>query len=204
MKQLYPILVALAAGLAGGVAGARLGQVHTSVPEVIRARSFELVDGKGNVLSYWGIGENEYVTLAFGNHWPADMLQEHPESHPSLKEMSNQMLALGVQGDSPFVTLRGRDKATRMRLYTAWDKPILALDDANGPRILLGLVMSDTPGPQDNDWALDFVPNSTTIGMHAFKKDGKLYIRGYQWLYGGPRAEGTPVEYPPGQGQPAK
>ncbi len=204
MKQLHFTLLAFAAGLAGGIAGARLGQVHGSGPEVIRARSFELVDGKGNVLSYWGIGQNEYVMLAFGNHWPADMLREHPESHPPLKETVNQMLALGVQGNSPFVTLRGSDKATRMRLYTLWDKPILAMDDENGIRLSLGVQLSDTPGPQDNDWGLGFSPNSATIGMHAFKKDGKQYIRGYQWLYGGQFLQAQPVEYPPGQDKPAK
>ncbi len=201
MKQLYLVLVALAAGFAGGIAGARLTQLQAreSTPRVIRARAFELVDEKDNVLSYWGIGQNEYVILAFGNHFSREMPAGKPESHPSLKQMQNQMLALGVQGDGPFLTLRGTDGTTRMRLYTdLWNKPSLMMDDEAGPRISLGIVRSDTPGPQDNDWALDFIPDSATIGMRVLKQNGRQYIKGFQWL------KTNPVEYPPGQGQPAK
>jgi hypothetical protein len=53
------------------------------------------------------------------------------------------------------------------------------MEDETGPRVLLGVEQSDTPGPQDNDWVLDFSPDGRArIGMFTEKDGGQTYVRG--------------------------
>ena len=59
-----------------------------------------------------------------------------------------------------------------------YGKPILVMDDETGKRMSLGAEHSDTPGPGDNDWALDFGPDRARIGMFAREEGGQTYVRG--------------------------
>lgn len=186
MKRTVPILAALLAGFVGGVFGTFLIRAHDQAyPErVIRARSFELVDDAGRVISYWGIDKGQNVVLAFGSR-PGTRLMEgaaRPVHAPfGLYNPHNQLAAIGLlANDSPSLTLRGADGKIRATLYLSdWAKPGLIMEDETGPRVGLGVEQSDTPGPQDNDWTLDFSPDSRArIGMYSEKVGGQRYVRG--------------------------
>lgn len=199
MKQVYITAVSLLAGFIGGIIGARLMRPREPAvpPQVIRARAFELVDEAGQVISYWGIDKNDYAVLAFGNHWPPDLTKGHP--HPALQDLEHQMVALGVAGDGAFLHMRAPDGKTRVRIdLDMWGKPSLMMDDETGSRMSLGILRSDTPGPQDNNWALDFAPERATIGMFTVKEHGRQYVRGTLSVHE------DKVEYPWGQSQPPK
>jgi hypothetical protein len=199
MKQVYVVVAALVAGLIGGIVGARLmrPREQAAPPQVIRARAFELVDEGGRVISYWGIDKNDYAVLAFGSHWPADLAKGHP--HPPLQDLEHQMVALGVAGDGPFLHMRAPDGTTRVWLdIDMWGKPSLLMGDETGTRMSLGILRSDTPGPQDNNWALDFSPDRASIGMYTVKEHGLQYVRGSFSV------SKEKVEYPGGQPRPPK
>ena len=101
--------------------------------------------------------------------------------HPPLKldDPHNQRAAIGVTDDSPFLEFRGANGETRARLdLSIYGKPALLMRDETGPRVLLGIDQSDTPGPQDNDWALSFYPERVWLGMHTFKEQGQTYVQG--------------------------
>jgi hypothetical protein len=59
-----------------------------------------------------------------------------------------------------------------------YGKPVLLMEDETGPRVLLGVEQSDTPGPGDNDWSLAFGPERARIGMYTEKHGGQTYVRG--------------------------
>ena len=53
------------------------------------------------------------------------------------------------------------------------------LEDEKGPRVSLGIEQSDTGGPQDDDWTLDFGPESRArIGMYSERRNGEKLIYG--------------------------
>ena len=144
---------------------------------VTRARSFELVDETGQVISYWGVDKSENAVLAFGDHWPktpngtrglSDRISHR------LDDPDNQRAAIGVIDANPFLRLRGTDGKTRVRLYlNDYAKPPLLMEDESGPRVSLGIEPSDTPGPGDGEWTLDFGPDSRArMGMYS-EKDGE-------------------------------
>jgi hypothetical protein len=97
-----------------------------------------------------------------------------------LKDPETQRATIGVIDDDPFLYLTAADGKTRVRLYLSdYGKPILLMEDETGPRLSLGIEQSDTPGPQDNDWTLDFGPDSRArIGVYAEKEKGQRYVRG--------------------------
>jgi hypothetical protein len=75
--------------------------------------------------------------------------------------------------------MRGSDGKTRVRFYLRDEnKPMLLMEDETGPRLGLGIEQSDTPGPDDNDWSLSFLPDIARIGLHAEKHDGQMYVQG--------------------------
>ena len=185
MKPILLVILAFAAGLAGGVVSTLL--IHSAkrspIESVVRARSFELVDRTGLVLSYWGVDKGDNVVLAFGSR-PGTILDEkaiRPVHFPGgLLNPLNQRAAIGLLGnDSPFLFQRGADGKTRMRLYLSdYAKPFLLMEDETGPRVSLGVEQSDTPGPEDNDWALSFMPDRAWLGMHTQEHGGKTYVQG--------------------------
>lgn len=163
-------------------------------PKIARARAFELVDEKSRVLAYWGIDASQNVVLSFGSYWPDRPLTELAPGSERLRSGRSQRIAIGVIGDSPYLRLTGADGLTRARLLlNDYGKPVLLLDDETGPRVLLGVEQSDTPGPGDSDWSLAFLPDLARIGMYTEKIDGRTYAIGSF----GVRRDRVP--YPPGQ-----
>ncbi len=183
MKQVLLIVVAASVGFAGGIVGARMfpSQTGQTPARVLRAHSFELVNDSGQVVSFWGIDKGKQVVLAFGNsHQKTDVKDPIPPEE-GLDEPSHQRTAIGLLGDgSPFLALQARDGKPRERLsLTEYDKPILLMDDETGVRVSLGLAQSDTPGPRDNDWSLDFYPRRASIGMYNIHEGDQVYVRGF-------------------------
>lgn len=186
MKHTFLVVAALAAGFVGGIAStfALRGYTQPRPEQVLRARSFELVDDAGRAISYWGIDDGHNVVLAFGSR-PGTQLAEgapRPVHAPhGLYNPENQLAAIGLLADdSPFLKQRGPDGKTRVRLYLSdYAKPFLLMEDETGPRVSLGIDQSDTPGPGDNNWALVFGPEERArIGMGTEKVGGTTYIRG--------------------------
>ncbi len=184
MNRIVLVAAALLAGFIGGILGAlvmRSGeQAHPGQP--IRARSFELADESGRVVSFWGIDKRQNAVLAFGSHWPKTPRGGGavPDRPPlALDDPDNQRAAIGVVNDSPFLSLRGTDGKTRASLdLSEYGKPALWMADETGLRVHLGVEGSDTPGPQDNDWSLAFYPERARIGMYTEKDGGQTYVRG--------------------------
>ena len=182
MKLSLVVAIALAAGFIGGFLGgraARLTDQSHRVP-LIRARAFELIDDDGKVISYWGVDKRGDAVLAFSSHWgvPPSGRDTGHAAH-GLTDPEDQRLGIGVIDDSPFLFFTGPDKKRRMSLsLNIFQKPILWMGDENGRRLFLGVQQSDTPGPQDNDWALDFEPDMARIGMYNEKEGGTTYLRG--------------------------
>lgn len=176
MKQVFLVVAALLAGFVGGILGARVirsgAQRHPE--QVVRARSFELVNEAGQTISYWGVDKTQYAVLAFGR---GGTLSGHPGLGRG--DPHNQRIAIGLVNDSSFLKLRGADGELRATLMLSiYGKPALVMDDETGPRVLLGLEQSDTPGPQDSDWSLAFYPERARIGMYTERDGGQTYVRG--------------------------
>ncbi len=172
MKQIVLIVAAMLCGFLGGIFSPfvtrDLEQSHAK--PLVRARSFELVNETGQVISYWGVDKGNNAVLAFGSRRP--VTPTGPGQFPfELDDPHKQLAAIGLLGDDgPFLFFRGADGKTRVRQYLSADgKPILMMEDENSWRIALGIDQSDTPGPQDNDWALQFYPERVWLGMHTFK-----------------------------------
>ena len=180
MKQIIVITAAGVAGFFGGILGtlAVQGREKAQTEQIIRARGFELLNHAGQVVSYWGMDEGQNAVLAFGENWPATT---PPGRHPLRPgNRDDQRLAIGVIEDLPFLHLKAADGKTRTRLYlNSWGKPMFLLEDEKGPRVSLGIEQSDTGGPQDDDWTLDFGPESRArIGMYSERRNGEKLIYG--------------------------
>jgi hypothetical protein len=183
MKNFLLILGALVAGFAGGILGT--GTVHShrqeNPEEVVRARRFELVDRGGRVISYWGFDKNDDVALVFGSNWAAGRPNGGPRPG-GLEVPDNQRAALGVVADSAYLIFRGADGKQRVDLaLNAFEKPTLVMGDETGGRVLLGVRQSDTPGPQDDEWFLQFLPERAGIGTYSRPEAGQWYVKGLMW-----------------------
>jgi hypothetical protein len=182
MRPIFTIMTALVAGFVGGILGTRVPNNGDQGPKkVVRARSFELVNEAGQVISYWGTDKGGNLVLTFGSRGAFEGSALHYRPIVDLKDMDNQLTAIGLQGnDMPLLKMRGDDRKTRVRLYLSQDsKPILLMEDQTGPRVSLGIDQSDTPGPDDNNWTLDFLPERASIGMVTEKEGGQKYVRGF-------------------------
>jgi hypothetical protein len=186
MRQFFSILAAVVAGFIGGYVGSRLTRPHeSSQPEqVIRARSFELINDAGQVSSYWGVDKGKNVVLVFGSERSAKTDRNHGDAKKNaaaLDAPDDQRTAIGLMpSGSGFLTLRGADGKTRVRLYLSeYDKPYLLLEDETGPRVSLGHEQTDTPSPNDNDWALNFHPDRASIGMYARQQGAQTFVQGF-------------------------
>ncbi len=52
------------------------------------------------------------------------------------------------------------------------------MGDENGMRVALGSHWSDTPSPEDDNWALSFRPERAWIGIASRKEGGQKFVRG--------------------------
>ena len=180
MKHILVIAIAGVTGFGGGVLGTLTihGREQVQTAQRIRAQSFELLNQAGQVISYWGTDEGQNAVLAFGENWPA---AAPPGWHPLRPgNRDDQRLAIGIIEASPFLHLKGADGKTRAWMHlNSWGKPMFSLWDETGPRVSLGVEQSDTPGPQDNDWTLDFGPESRArIGAYSEKRNGERFVYG--------------------------
>jgi len=186
MKAAQVALVALSSGFVGGVLGTlTVRAIEPKVAQTVRARSFELVNQAGTAISFWGFDKRSNVVLTFG---ALPEVKRHtgrvPVSGlgtPGLDNPNNQLATIGLNGgDTPFLEFNGADEWPRAKLFLRDDgKPILLMEDDTGPRLSLGLYQSDTPGPEDNDWALVFDDDRARIGMRTEKIEGVRYIHGF-------------------------
>jgi hypothetical protein len=164
------------AGFVGGIlgSGAMRTREQAHSEQVIRARSFELLDQTGQVISYWGVDKGQNVVLAFGK---GGSLPGHPGL--GIGDPHNQRAAIGLIEDVPFLDFKGADGQTGLSMMlNLYAKPMLLMEDKTGPRVLLGVEQSDTPGSGDNDWSLAFYPERARIGMYTEKDGGQTFVRG--------------------------
>jgi hypothetical protein len=185
VKQVFVVIAALAAGFVGGILGTHWIPIRPSPEQVIRARAFELVDGAGNVISFWGIDKGEHTVLAFASQGVNPKVggrAQRVDFRPD--DPIGQLASVGEADDMPFVRFKGEDGRDRMNLVISMTgKPLLLMGDEDGPRVGLGIRQSDTPGPQDNDWALEFGPERASIGMTGRRtQDGVRYFRGFSFV----------------------
>jgi hypothetical protein len=173
---MFVIVTALLAGFVGGILGTHVSRAREQpgVEQVVRARSFELVNQAGQTISYWGVDQGHNAVLAFGR---PGALPGHPGL--GLGDPDKERVAIGLIDDWAFLKFRGADGRTRVRLLlTDYGKPALLMEDESGPRVSLGIEQSDTPGPGDNDWTLAFYPERARIGMFTETESGQTYVRG--------------------------
>lgn len=176
MKQNLVITVALIAGFAGGIVGSHLMAGAETLPTVVRARSFELLDSTGRAIAFWGTDKFGYPVLAFVRAEPGAGIHQSPLP---IDDPANQQIALGLMGGGPFLDLRGTDGKTRIRLNLAvYQRPVMWMADETGPRLWLGYRQSDAPTADENDWALSF-GDSAWIGMTNEKVGQQKYFRGF-------------------------
>lgn len=178
MKQIILVAASLIAGLAGGFLGERLAHVREggSPERVVRARAFELVDGAGRPISYWGFDRRGNAALSFGGQWDS---VHHVDRIGDLTDPRNQGAAFGIVGGSPTLQFNGADGAIRLNMgLSCFEKPLLWMGDETGKRLALGVEYSDTPSAEDNDWHLIFEPNRAWIGMYVARDGTGKYVQG--------------------------
>lgn len=190
IKTVGGLIAALLLGFVGGIVGTltTLHREKASIQQEVRARRFELVDGSTEVVSVWGIDHNHNPLLAFS---PSGVGKEERPfegylGHKlSLDDADSQRVGIGLTADGdPFFKFRGHDEKLRARLYVDSDgKPDFTLSDEKTERVVLGVLRSDTPGPQDNDWGLDFYPERAGIGMACVKHGAQTMLHGYFYLH---------------------
>jgi len=196
MKAIILVITAFLAGLVGGIVGARLAASPSKRQEAtIRARSFELVNDAGTTVAVWGFDRRKYPVLAFGDpDAVADARRKTLASGSDLADPHNQRVAIGIQGNSPFLDFRAGDGNTQMRLnLSIYGKPLLWMADGADQRVWLGAPHSDTPSPQDSVWGLYFEPNGARIGMNTKTERGENHVRGFLFV------NKDQVSDPPGQ-----
>ncbi|MGB9456864.1 MAG: hypothetical protein WCB12_12525 [Bryobacteraceae bacterium] len=178
MKQSLLIAAALLAGFLGGMLGTRVERARERVypDQVIRARSFELVDAAGRPISYWGIDKRHNAVLAFGGQWDP---KHYVARTGDLTDPRYQGAVFGMVGGSPTLEFNGADGTTRLHMgLSPFEKPLLWMGDETGKRLALGVEHSDTPSAEDNDWYLRFIPDRAWIGMYVVRDRGQQYVKG--------------------------
>jgi hypothetical protein len=207
MKYLFLVLAALAAGAVGGSIGTYAVLVHERErPEqVIRAHRFELVNERGQAVSFWGAGPQGYTELAFGRPQEATTKPDKAAS-PTGDQLDNgdrpvtiaEQVAIGLEGgDRPFLSYEGTDHQFRVLLdLDDFERPSLWMSDGRGLGLTLGSERSDTPGIRDKTehWALDFLPESRArMGAYTEQKGSHRNVRGFVWI--------NPTELPTEKGK---
>ena len=112
MKIALSFILAVLFGFVGGIAGALAILHHDSlmIKKLIRASSFELVNQQGQVVSVWGIDQNENPLLVFGpsnGQNSGDMSTGFQQL--SISDRDSQRVAIGLTAQAnPFFMFRGR------------------------------------------------------------------------------------------------
>jgi hypothetical protein len=147
VKTIFTVVISLVAGLIGGVVGQRItsnADVQSSV--VVRANRFELLNGSGKMVSYWGFSSDfERTVLAFQD--------------PSGKE--RMRIGMTDRSRAPEWVMAGHDGRPRINaIVDGLNSPRIAMSDALTSRILLGTWrQSDALGAEkegDSVWRLVF------------------------------------------------
>lgn len=178
MKSMLMIVIAVLSGLIGGMTGTVL-VLHREkgIPqEFVSARRFQLIDEAGHPVSYWGLDKFHNPLLAFSPSGAQPSARVF-----SIDDPDSQRISIGLTGDGrPTLILRGNDDKTRASLWVSeYGKPFFLLHDDKSWRVSLGIRQSDTPGPQDNDWGLDFFPDRAGMGIVTVKQGDKSQVQGY-------------------------
>ncbi len=177
MRQILTIVIALFAGFLGGIIGSRVDGARER--SIVRAHSFELLNDAGEAISFWGIDNiGQTATLAFGSRGRGLAGSSGHDAPGGITNPDNQLISIGLaSADEPVLRMRGPDGKPRVRLYvTPYGKSSLLMDDETGTRMLLGVEQSDTPGPEDNNWSLLFLPERARIGMGTVTENGQTYL----------------------------
>jgi hypothetical protein len=187
MKSVSIVVMALVAGVTGGIIGSRVRGLPAQSPptRVIQASRFDLVDNAGNTISSWGTDQSNDVLLTF-RYPKGDAV---PKGGHTLSGNPRGIMSLGVLANGlPWLGLMGPDGEARVRLYVGrYEKPILLMEDGQATRVSLGFEAPDTDDPQADDWSLTFfsrngVDDMASIGTLVKQK----HIKGYVELNGEP------------------
>jgi hypothetical protein len=166
LTNLRSIVAACLAGLLGGMLASRAA-VHASLPDVVRASAFELLDTTGRPIARWStdpITRDVHLSL--------------------LSRAGGTALDLAVWSDGrPFIAMNGRDGKKRVVIeLDESDKPLLAMNDERWEgRILLGHQRGDAPEPSDpwDSWRLEFRPfGGGSVALLGMNKTAGLETRG--------------------------
>jgi len=187
VKTLTILLAATITGFFSGIVGALAVLSCAKPPAVFRAHRFELLNNKGEVISFWGQDPDNYVLLAFqAPAAPTDRTRsQSSEGQSRGSDAFVRRTLIGVTGNgNPLLKLTSADGQPRLTAYVnEHGKPVLFMADKHAIRLVLGVEQSDTPGPDDNTWVLDFRPERARLGMSAETIEGKQYIRGFSSVH---------------------
>lgn len=168
MKTILLIFSSLVAGFLGGLIALRLANVRDQHrADLIQARRFELLDGTGQAIAYWGMSPTNQPVLAFVSGGKADRMRA----------------SFGMQTDNgPFLRLQSSDSRLGILMNTDYfGRPAIAMKDDGPMGIFLGVEQSDTPELKDKAerWVLTFLPDDRArIGAYTEDKSGNSYIHG--------------------------
>ena len=136
MRTVVVVLLAVAGGFVGGFTCVLIVSAlnERQPPAVARARTFELVDENGQVISYWGTDKARNVVLAFGVR--RDRTFSERRVGVDLRNPTYQTYAIGLMSDdTPFLTMRGPDGKARVNLLLSlYGKPFLVMSDQMGSK----------------------------------------------------------------------
>lgn len=125
VRTTLTVVISLVAGFIGGVVGQRLSsttEVQSSV--VVRANRFELLNGSGKTVSYWGFSSDfDRTVLAF----------QDPSG------MERVRIGMTDRSRAPEWLITGHDGRPRIQATVdGLNRPTIAMSDAITSRILLG------------------------------------------------------------------
>lgn len=193
MKSILNFVLSLTLGFLGGILAARLelrtqlrGPASTVQVRVVRAERFELVNGSGATLAYWGNDSQRERVLM-------DFLDEKGRSREEFGVAARRSGSTGGTDFTPFTAILGPDGKIRIqeRLDISQD-PVLAMGDSNTEaRLLLGHSLNGDMSGERNDpwdnWSLVFrdpshgwkkyVELGVTTPMDTSQRTGFLFLR---------------------------
>jgi hypothetical protein len=158
-KSILGIVTACASGFLGGTLASQ-NRVEAFSPTVVRASKFELLNGAGVPVAYWGVDSTNEIHLR--------LLPNHGRA----------ALDIGVLGDKrPFLRMGGRDGKDRIVIeLDEADKPMLGMSDERWQgRVVLGFTAPHFADPDSDNWGLRFHAfgsEKTVAGIGTMQKTG--------------------------------
>jgi hypothetical protein len=153
---------------------------QSAVPQVVRARVFELVDAKGDIRASMGASEGGPVVFRLFNK--DGKMAVSVDSEGGITIMNNDgkpKISVGKQGEGYGIGLHDSKGALRASLTMDADEPMLSLLDSNGKyRGMLFLQKDDpyfnlTDGQDGGAHALVYVKGSAP-GVAMWDSNGKM------------------------------